>query len=494
MSLGASVESCRELIASHIPDFHVCMSGDELTRGMTLVTYNAKISPMLHDFGSNLLPPSLARLARLSKGPALESDAMQPSDQASRENLKNIELLKSAPPSYDGHYSCAVLYQELASRSTPGSQKHLVHLEASCSEYQLAHELKPDAFSPLYNWAVALSEISHVFKMRPPTAPANAPATAPATAPAQAAKGGTKVDEGSNPERALKALRLSAEKYRMAIRREPDNPRLLPQALNNLGLVLHEISQASASNIEARDERMADLLVMFRTSIHILPSFDRSAYNLGTILHSWAGVLSQEISGQYRGIGAISGPQEAGQELKPAREERVRALYADASMLILFALSLQPKKSLYRDSFNLVRPTLPLPFIRAGFLLVCPQARSKGGALIPEIWEKHWMVLDAASLRSAISNTGPQDRGFGMHTSSFIMELQDIESCITCSGDLTIPSSTTALRVGLRGKVGGGVYLVAENEEARDSWIDALTLASYIVQSRGEQALSSLLV
>ena len=408
---------------------------------MTLISCNTKAAT-IHDFQTNEITPSLARL---SKGPEKSHAA----DQA-RELLKNIALLQSDPPSYDGHYACAVLYQELASRSPPSSEDQVKHLHSACTEYEHAHISKPSAFSPLYNWAVALSELHHVTK------------------------------DGAV------ALEQSAEKYRAAIQREPDNPRLLPQALNNLGLVLNELSHFLEG--EGRDVMMKEALEMFRASIRILPSFDRSSYNLGTLLHSYAGSLSSQLSDAYRGI---AGGQEAhGQELRAAREERVRVTYADAASLVLFALAMQPKKDLYRSSFNLVRPALPLPFIRASFMLICPGFDpTGGGGLMPvEIWEKHWMVLDASSMRSAMTNTlSPREKG----RMSFSLDLKEIESCVACGGELTLPLAS-ALRVGMRGR--GGIYLVAEDTEARDGWIDALTLASYIVQSRGKQALSSLLV
>jgi tetratricopeptide (TPR) repeat protein len=437
--MSVEVSSCKGLIESMIPGFSACLGGDELSRGMTLITNNKK--PLMHDFDTNDITPSIARL---SKGHERSHAAVDPVTELQ----KNIEMVKSAPSSYDGHYACAALYQDLAARS-PSSEEQAGHLRSSCSEYEQAHLLKPKAFSPLYNWAVALSELHRVAK------------------------------DGAG------ALEQSAEKYREAIRCEPDNPRLLPQALNNLGLVLNELSQSSSSS--TRDEKLKEALMMFRASIRILPSFDRSTYNLGTILHSWAGALSAQLTDQYRGI---AGTQEtSGQELRASREERVRVAYAEAAGLVLFALALQPKKELYRSSFNLVRSALPLPFIRASFLLICSSLDSATGGLMPvEVWEQHWVVLDAKSVRSAMANTlSPRDKG----GRSFSLDLKDIISCVACGRDLTLPLPS-AFRVGMRN--GGGTYLVAENEESRDGWMDALTLASYIVQSRGEQALSSLLV
>lgn len=46
----------------------------------------------------------------------------------------------------------------------------------------------------------------------------------------------------------------------------------------------------------------------------------------------------------------------------------------------------------------MVKPMLPLPFLRAGYLTV-PLAQSLGGH--GETWRRVWFVLDHCSLRSA---------------------------------------------------------------------------------------------
>lgn len=64
---------------------------------------------------------------------------------------------------------------------------------------------------------------------------------------------------------------------------------LVPQALNNWGLVLQELSTMRAD--AERGRLVAQSVAKFRAAIRLRPEFDRACYNLGTVYYSHAFAL-----------------------------------------------------------------------------------------------------------------------------------------------------------------------------------------------------------
>jgi hypothetical protein len=71
-----------------------------------------------------------------------------------------------------------------------------------------------------------------------------------------------------------------------------------------------------------------------------------------------------------------------------------------------------------------------------------------------------------------------------------LVPLSDITTVRRCS-DPSLPEGA-ALWLGLHSDP-QGIYLVADSEEAAESWTDCILLASYVVQTQGEEAMGEAL-
>ena len=71
---------------------------------------------------------------------------------------------------------------------------------------------------------------------------------------------------------------------------------LTPQALNNWGLVLQELSTMAPDH--ERAQLVSQSVQKFRKAIRLRPEFDRACYNLGTVYYSHAHTLSSSAAAQ----------------------------------------------------------------------------------------------------------------------------------------------------------------------------------------------------
>ncbi|KAG2490140.1 hypothetical protein HYH03_011445 [Edaphochlamys debaryana] len=263
---------------------------------------------------------------------------------------------------YDVAYNHGLVLQELAGKLA-GSQaeQQLQLLEQACELYAAASAARPSAHSALYNWGVALSDLARLLR------------------------------EG-RPAEALHCLQQASHKYAGALDLQPGNP----QALNNWGLVLQEMS-ALATSVSERDRLVAFALEKFRHALRLRPDFDRGVYNLGTVLYTYACAVQADLTAQLK-AGRLASSDPATTRERHARETRVRSLFTAAAQYICLAAALQPSRDIYRRSLAVVKPMLPLPFLRAGYL-TAPLEAGLGGP--GETWRREWFVLDQGSLRSA---------------------------------------------------------------------------------------------
>ncbi|PNW78669.1 hypothetical protein CHLRE_09g387550v5 [Chlamydomonas reinhardtii] len=263
---------------------------------------------------------------------------------------------------YDIVYHHALVLQELAAKLPGGHAEQLQLLRQACELYACAAAARPSSHSALYNWGVALSDMARLLKE-------------------------------SDPDQALSCLQQATHKYAGALDLQPGNP----QALNNWGLNLQEMSGLVPATSPERDTLVVYALEKFRHAVRLRPDFDRGCYNMGTVLYSYACAVQAELAAQLKAGRLTSQDAETSRE-RHARETRVRALFTAAAQYICLAAALQPSRDIYRRSLAVVKPMLPLPFLRAGYL-TAPVEHTLGGPA--EAWRREWFVLDHMSLRSA---------------------------------------------------------------------------------------------
>ncbi|KAG2453019.1 hypothetical protein HYH02_002354 [Chlamydomonas schloesseri] len=263
---------------------------------------------------------------------------------------------------YDIVYHHALVLQELAAKLPGGHAEQLQLLRQACELYACAAAVRPSSHSALYNWGVALSDMARLLKE-------------------------------SDPDQALSCLQQATHKYAGALDLQPGNP----QALNNWGLNLQEMSGLVPATSPERDTLVVYALEKFRHAVRLRPDFDRGCYNMGTVLYSYACAVQAELATQLKAGRLTSQDAETSRE-RHARETRVRALFTAAAQYICLSAALQPSRDIYRRSLAVVKPMLPLPFLRAGYL-TAPVEHTLGGPA--ESWRREWFVLDHVSLRSA---------------------------------------------------------------------------------------------
>jgi hypothetical protein len=360
------------------------------------------------------------------------------------------------PADFDALYNHGLVLQELSGKLPAASSEQAAMLRQACSRYESALSLKSNSHAALYNWGVALSDLARAVKQ-------------------------------SDPAHSVASLHLASQKYAQSLQLHPRNP----QALNNWGLVLQELS-SDARVWSERDALVIAAMDKFRLALRSRPDFDRGCYNLGTVFYTFAMALQSEPDSSLS---------------KSARDVLVRTLLAVAAQYICLAHALQPSKDIYRKSLSVVRQMLPLPFLRAGYL-TSPRARSIGS--VTETYRRDWFVLDHTSLRQASSmETSLSTAGAGVlsgqHRGSSaaaaasaavsdeeplvlpLVELLAIRRCAEPSlpegGGIWI--STQALPT--------GIYLVADDAQDADAWVDALVLCQHLVGSRSSEALEEAL-
>ncbi|WIA29190.1 hypothetical protein OEZ86_011701 [Tetradesmus obliquus] len=366
------------------------------------------------------------------------------------------------PDDYDALYNHGLVLQELSGKLQQASAEQAAMLRQACSRYEAALALKPSSHAALYNWGVALSDLARCVKQ-------------------------------SLPAEAVAALHLASQKYAESLQLHPRNP----QALNNWGLVLQELS-SDARDWDERHALVAAAMDKFRLALRSRPDFDRGCYNLGTVFYTFALALQ----------GDTDAPAS-----RQAKDISVRTLLAVAAQYICLAHALQPSKEIYRKSLGVVRQMLPLPFLRAGFL-TAPRSRSIG--TVTETYRRDWFVLDHRSLRQASSmemslstagagvlssssgqrvgapgvSAAAAAAGVGGEDEPLLLALTELLAVRRCA-EPSLPEGG-GIWVSTSG-VPTGIYLVADDADAADAWVDALVLAGHLAGCRCGEALEEAL-
>ncbi|XP_052134488.1 protein HLB1-like [Oryza glaberrima] len=228
-----------------------------------------------------------------------------------------------------------------------------------------------------------------------------------------------------------------------------------PQALNNWGLGLQELSAI----VPAREKQtiIKTAISKFRAAIQLQFDFHRAIYNLGTVLY---GLAEDTMRSGKPGVSASE-------------------FYSQSAIYVAAAHALKPNYSIYRSALRLVRSMLPLPYLKVGYLIAPPE----NSAIAPhKEWERSRFVLNHEELQQVNASDQPPSQSPG-HVDSgrklFRIVVADIVSVSACA-DLTLPPGA-GLRIDT---IHGPRFLVADNWETIDSWLDAIRLV-YTIFARG---------
>ncbi|KAL6986485.1 Protein hlb1 [Sarracenia purpurea var. burkii] len=339
--------------------------------------------------------------------------------------------LERNPEDYDALYNWALVLQESADNVGPESSSSSKDalLEEACKKYDEATRLCPTLHDAYYNWAIAISDRA---KMR----------------------GRTKEAE--------ELWKQATRNYEKAVQLNWNSP----QALNNWGLALQELSAI----VSAREKQtiVKTAISKFRAAIQLQFDFHRAIYNLGTVLYG----LAEDTS---RTGGSFNAKQVSPDEL-----------YSQSAIYIAAAHALKPSYSVYTSALKLVRSMLPLPYLKIGHLTAPPV----GSPVAPhKDWKRTQFVLNHEGLyqlhkveqkQMSPSLYGKSGDTMNTNRSAVKVDIPDIVSVSACA-DLTLPPGA-GLCIDT---IHGPVFLVADSWESLDGWLDAIRLV-YTIFARGK--------
>ncbi|KAL3742859.1 hypothetical protein ACJRO7_018205 [Eucalyptus globulus] len=335
------------------------------------------------------------------------------------------------PGDYDALYNWALVLQESADVVSPDSTSPSKDalLEEACKKYDEATRLCPTLHDAFYNWAIAISDRA---KMR----------------------GRTKEAE--------EFWKQATRNYEKAVQLNWNSP----QALNNWGLALQELSAI----VPAREKQtiVRTAISKFRAAIQLQFDFHRAIYNLGTVLYG----LAEDT---LRTGGSAN-----------AKEISPNELYSQSAIYIAAAHALKPSYSVYSSALRLVRSMLPLPYLKVGYLMAPPV----GSLVAPHSdWKRSQFVLNHEGLQQLnIFDQKQAPQGLSNRSGELAhadrraikVNIPDIVSVSACS-DLTLPPGP-GLCIDT---IHEPVFMVADSWESLDGWLDAIRLV-YTIYARGK--------
>ncbi|XP_057967034.1 protein HLB1 [Malania oleifera] len=333
------------------------------------------------------------------------------------------------PEDYDALYNWALVLQESADNVDPDSSSSSKDalLEEACKKYDEATRHCPTLHDAFYNWAIAISDRA---KMR----------------------GRTKEAE--------ELWKQATKNYERAVQLNWNSP----QALNNWGLALQELSAIVQTREKEAIVRSA--ISKFRAAIRLQFDFHRAIYNLGTVLYGLA-----EDTLRTGGSASIKDPNE---------------LYSQSAIYIAAAHALKPNYSVYHSALKLVRSMLPLPYLKVGYLTAPPAT----DPVAPHSdWKRSQFVLNHEGLqqlnkieKKLMLQNQYSKSGEAASTDRMAIkvDIPDIVSVSACA-DLTLPAGA-GLCIDT---IHGPIFLIADSWESLDGWLDAIRLV-YTIFARGK--------
>ncbi|KAJ9148144.1 hypothetical protein P3X46_030228 [Hevea brasiliensis] len=333
------------------------------------------------------------------------------------------------PEDYDALYNWALVLQESADNVSPDSTSPSKDalLEEACKKYDEATCLCPTLHDAFYNWAIAISDRA---KMR----------------------GRTKEAE--------ELWKQATKNYEKAVQLNWNSP----QALNNWGLALQELSAI----VPAREKQtiVRTAISKFRAAIQLQFDFHRAIYNLGTVLY---GLAEDTLR-----TGGSTNPK----DVSP------NELYSQSAIYIAAAHALKPNYSVYSSALRLVRSMLPLPYLKVGYLTAPPA----GEPIAPHNdWKRSQFVLNHEGLQQVNKLEQKQTQSLSgrpdvtnSEKRAIKVNVPDIVSVSACA-DLTLPPGA-GLCIDT---VHGPFFSIADSWESLDGWLDAIRLV-YTIYARGK--------
>ncbi|KAL9260194.1 HLB1-like protein [Drosera capensis] len=323
------------------------------------------------------------------------------------------------PGDYDAFYNWALVLQESADNVGPDTSSPSKDslLEEACKKYEEAIRLCPTLHDAYYNWAIAISDRARM-------------------------RGRTKEAE--------ELWKQATEHYGKAVQLNWNSP----QALNNWGLALQELSAIVPA--KEKQKIVKTSISKFRSAIQLQFDFHRAIYNLGTVLYGLA-----EDTLRVGGSG-------------PLKEVIANELYSQCAIYIAAAHALKPSYS------------LPLPYLKVGYLIAPPA----GDPIAPHSdWKRTQFVLNHEGLyqliedeqkqfRRSLSNEPIDERN--VKKPAVKVDIPDIVS-VSASADLTLPPGAGLCIDTIQGPV----FLVADSWDSLDGWLDAIRLV-YTIYARGK--------
>ena len=368
-------------------------------------------------------------------------------------------LAHTDPSNFETVLQHGLNLQELVSRLPDSPADQLTLLHNACEVYKTANDLQRGRTAVvLFNWAVALSDIARIARSR-------------------------------SADEAAEYLSTAALKYAAAVDIDPQNP----QALNNWALTLQEL--AALAPEEQREALLFPAVARFRAAIRLHPDLNltsRFCYNLGTVLYSHACHMADKLLGGGDPPSSVAASTSSSTSTSPsssssANERKVRQAFAHAASYIVLAYALQPGVRVYEDSIQAVQRLLPLPYLRTGLFFVA----APGTAGTPEeSWIPAWFALDAYALQSIRPPPAEAFRFKGA-IPNISIEIGDITGTFVCS-DPSLPPGW-AVWIGLRER-SDGLYLIAEEKEDAEGWVDGVRLVGALAGGGGADRLQKALL
>ena len=170
-------------------------------------------------------------------------------------------------------------------------------------------------------------------------------------------------------------------------------------------------------------------------------------------------------------------------------ERRVRAAFAHAASYIMLAYALKEGVKVYEDSVFAVQRLLPLPYLKTGLLLVA----APGTAATPEEnWIPAYFALDAFVMHCIRPPASEASRIMKGVVPNIAIDVVDVVACHVCR-DPSLPAGW-AIWVSLRNHP-EGMYLIAEQREDAEGWVDALMLLAAVgkVENGSERLQTALM-
>ena len=483
-------------------------------RDVTLVTRRvvrsarAMPSPAAGASGTHVRSVSLAKFESVNAKTRLGVERGAPNGHDKILELRaerHRDAAASDPNDHDALYGWALVLQEQAERAEAAGvdvSRRLAYLADACDKYARARAARPRFHAALYNHGIALGD------------------RARATADPAAAR----------------ALWLEAcEKYRAAVECDASRAGAV-QALNNWGLASRQIAALSPT-AEEKNARLLASVGLFREALRRDPTFHRAAYNLGTVFYA----LSELAQRRARAVDDASTVEDAAAANAAAAASSGRGPRAVA----VSAEELQTAAAMYICCARAPRrnPSTPPPCASCDTPFLSPRRR-RGVALAspPRLavatrgcWTRRWFVLDHEAFwtgrrgrRGAVPWTGARWARWGRgrrcrararRGRSSTRRRRGAETSERESRGSRLPSlartppraarrggarsrGSDRQRAAVRGRVaaarvrasrgldsGRGVFLVADSEAARETWVDALWLARTLAAGRRAEAL-----